>query len=1146
MRDVNRRLPARCWSLFLVHAVLIWMLALIPAAVASEHEALAEVRVGAEQRAALIVEFDQALPRIDAGVVGIDTAPLAAWMDASPLQRLLVELERSAEGGDAQSLWRAAVEHEQAGIARIEGAMDRATTAQGAVERVADAVRRLQALRPAPTTAQLSGLTLGGLEERVQQSQQRMSQLAFELEQKRTLLDRLETQARSQTETIERLRREGSSEFGRPPVEISQDLALTEAHAAWERSRDRRVDARLLAAQLDASTLPVRIDVLRLEVPALHFEAAWQEREHGRLLAHLGERADEELRNLRGEVLRVLEFDPDAAATLVPPPEELLQRIEISATWQARMRSLQQRRADDSALAEDLADALTALRQRLELGGLTDALGRFLQQENRRVRRLSELRPALRDLQRESGQARLRELSLRQELRDVGLVPAATLEEDLTGVWRRLQRDVLQAQVQTNAQLIEHIEQAVVYLALAVREADALERLIQESMLWWPSHLPVGLEWAMGWPALMPALIDPRGWAELRHALIESMVGSPILTLGMVLLLGALMMGARRAPERISALAVRTRHRFTDQMSLTWKALGWTLLRIAPIPVLMIALGLRMRALPDAAYAVEVFSGTLLLTAAVWLVVRGLLRLGGEAGVGRAHLRWPVDSLVRVRRELLWFFPLSLVFMLCIGLSFGHGNELIADLAGRAMLAAFSVLVVVFGWRLSPWIAEVDRDPDRSHRRRRWLRGTLLGVGLLMIVLTLAGYLYTVLILLSRLLISAMVLLTAWLIRRLALRALMLSENRLVLRRMREQRALAASSGGAGVGEGAAVDVPEPHLSVENVNLQTRKLLDMTMVGSLVLALLWVWAQVLPALIWLDGFTLWTRTIVVGDSELISRVSLQDGLLAVFLGVLLTLAARNLPGLVEIVLARSTHMDAAGRYTVTTLLRYVLAVVAVISVFSLLGLRWSELQWMVAALTLGLGFGLQEVVANFVSGIIMLFERPVRVGDTITIGEFSGTVSRIRTRATTIVDWDNREILIPNKMFITERLINWTLTDTMTRVVIPVGVSYDADINEVMTTLDDIARGCPQVLDDPSPQVLFLSLGNSTLNFELRVYVNLLRERNETISMILQRVIAQFRQRGIEIAYPQMDIHVRDMVAPTVPRVEEPEAVPKG
>src|SRR5690606_32090361 len=151
---------------------------------------------------------------------------------------------------------------------------------------------------------------------------------------------------------------------------------------------------------------------------------------------------------------------------------------------------------------------------------------------------------------------------------------------------------------------------------------------------------------------------------------------------------------------------------------------------------------------------------------------------------------------------------------------------------------------------------------------------------------------------------------------------------------------------------------------------------------------------------------LWSRTI--GDSDEPSFISLQDVLLAVGLGALFILGARNLPGLVEIVLARSTRMDGAGRYTVATLLRYTLTVVAVVTVFSRLGLRWSELQWMVAALTLGLGFGLQEVVANFVSGLIMLFERPVRVGDTITIGEYSGTVARIRTRATTIIDWDNR------------------------------------------------------------------------------------------------------------------------------------------
>nr|WP_269208088.1 mechanosensitive ion channel domain-containing protein [Thioalkalivibrio sulfidiphilus] len=183
----------------------------------------------------------------------------------------------------------------------------------------------------------------------------------------------------------------------------------------------------------------------------------------------------------------------------------------------------------------------------------------------------------------------------------------------------------------------------------------------------------------------------------------------------------------------------------------------------------------------------------------------------------------------------------------------------------------------------------------------------------------------------------------------------------------------------------------------------------------------------------------------------------------------------------------------------------------------------------IAALTLGLGFGLQEVVANFVSGIIMLFERPVRVGDTITIGEYSGTVARIRTRATTIVDWDNREIVVPNKNFITERLINWTLSDTMTRIVIPVGVSYDADVDEVMGTLKTIAEESPLVLKEPAPTVLFLKFGDSALSFELRVYVNAMKDRLITISELHRTIIKEFRDKGIEIAYPQMDIHVRDL-----------------
>src|SRR5690606_36429327 len=170
-----------------------------------------------------------------------------------------------------------------------------------------------------------------------------------------------------------------------------------------------------------------------------------------------------------------------------------------------------------------------------------------------------------------------------------------------------------------------------------------------------------------------------------------------------------------------------------------------------------------------------------------------------------------------------------------------------------------------------------------------------------------------------------------------------------------------------------------------------------------------------------------------------------------------------------------------------------------------------------------------EVVANFVSGLIMLFERPVRVGDTITIGEYSGTVAKIRTRATTIIDWDNREIVVPNKNFITERLINWTLSDTMTRIVLPIAVRYDADPELVIDTLTSVARAHPVVLPEPAPTALFLKLGESTLHFELRAYVAQLRDRLQTTSDLHREIVKAFRALDIPIAVPQMDLHIRDV-----------------
>lgn len=559
-----------------------------------------------------------------------------------------------------------------------------------------------------------------------------------------------------------------------------------------------------------------------------------------------------------------------------------------------------------------------------------------------------------------------------------------------------------------------------------------------------------------------------------------------------------------------------------------FQAVGRSLLRVLPVPVLA-STGYRLEQLPEIGPGVEVLAVVLFGAALWWLVGHLFLLFSRKHGVGMAHFQWDPLVVRRLRRHLTWYMPLLLLMAVFLALTFGHQNELLPDVFGRIGLLTITFLSGLFAWQMLAPRTQSEAT-EQQERRRRLVRFALAAFTLALMGLTLAGYLLTVAVLLDRTINTVIVVAAVWLGHSFAARALLLSQSRLVLRRMREQREKAAAlESSSAVGEGAVLDMPEPHLSLENLNQQTRSLLRVTAGAALVLGLLWVWAEILPALTWLERVTLWSRTIAVGDVEILSRVSLQDFLLAIFLGVIFTLAARNLPGLVEILLSRSTHMDASDRYTVTTLLRYVLAVIAVISVFSLLGLRWSELQWMVAALTLGLGLGLQEVVANFVSGIIMLFDRPVRVGDTITIGEYSGTVARIRTRATTIVDWDNREIVVPNKNFITERLINWTLSDTMTRIVIPVGVSYDADVDEVMSTLKTIADESPLVLKEPAPTVLFLKFGDSALSFELRVYVNQMKDRLITISELHRTIIKAFRSKGIEIAYPKMDIHVRDL-----------------
>lgn len=238
--------------------------------------------------------------------------------------------------------------------------------------------------------------------------------------------------------------------------------------------------------------------------------------------------------------------------------------------------------------------------------------------------------------------------------------------------------------------------------------------------------------------------------------------------------------------------------------------------------------------------------------------------------------------------------------------------------------------------------------------------------------------------------------------------------------------------------------------------------------------------------------------------------------------------AGNLPGLLEVLVLSRMNLAQGSAYATTTLLSYTIAGVGFVTTLSTLGVSWDKLQWLVAALSVGLGFGMQEIFANFISGIMILFERPVRIGDTITIGALSGTVSKIRIRATTITDFDRKDIIVPNKTFITGQLINWSLTDTVTRVTLKLGVDYGSDLDLVRSLLLQAARENPRVLKEPEPIVYFLNFGESTLDHELRMHVRDLGDRNPVLDEINRFINREFKKQHINISFRQMEIYLKN------------------
>ena len=231
--------------------------------------------------------------------------------------------------------------------------------------------------------------------------------------------------------------------------------------------------------------------------------------------------------------------------------------------------------------------------------------------------------------------------------------------------------------------------------------------------------------------------------------------------------------------------------------------------------------------------------------------------------------------------------------------------------------------------------------------------------------------------------------------------------------------------------------------------------------------------------------------------------------------------------LVGRVLSRS-RLDRGAQQAIGSITRYVVLLVGLLIILQTVGINLTTLNVVAGAVGIGIGFGLQNIASNFVSGLIILFERPIKIGDRIEVGGIEGQVISVGARSTTVVTNDNIAIIVPNSKVVTENVVNWSYTDATVRFKIPVNVGYGSDVRLVEKLLLEVASENPDVLEDPEPGVRFLAFASSGLNFELRAWSRtLVHRKGKLISSLNFAIHDKFQQHQIEMPYPQLDVHVR-------------------
>ena len=954
--------------------------------------------------------------------------------------------------------------------------------------------------------------------------------------------------ARLRVSQVEEELRAVMSRLSLPPAADEPNI-VHEARRWAEQSAAAALRAEMRLLDQELLSQPVRVLQLqaRLDDAAMHLNHV--QARIGAIQTLLSERRRDDTE----KILAKLDLKSLGEAAAHPLVEQILRESEeLADELQKLSGTIQELTKSNEAATLELEETrqrYQSAQERVQIAGIGQALGQYMAQERRQLPPLSDYRreSQLREVQIADGS--MRNIHFRDRLRDIRDVDRHVetqlepIPDELAQVLRpallqlaESQSGLLQQAISLNSNYVRQLADSEHTHGQLYDVISEYRDFLQEHLMWVRSRDVFGVSDFIALPGQVMEIFSPQRWSNAATVFLDRLTRSP-LQIAVVLLLLLFQWRKRNLRVRLMETSSKVNKPSEDSFASTVKAVALTLLMTLPWPAFTAVTGYELTDSSQANEATRSIGAGLLFIAPMLFILLAFRLLCTSGGVAEGHFRWAADGVKMLRRQLdiLLWAVLVPAFVLIVSREFD--DSAIRSGLSQIMLLVLSGGLTIFLHRLlrphTGMAQALRRRPNTaSVISFPWLWiATATLIPLAVGIMSLAGFMYSAGTLLIKLLNTVWLLLGLAVARELIFRWLLVIKRRLLLREALQRREAAraareASDGAPTTGDEYSDIAENAEEDVASLDADTRKLVNVALVIATLLGVAGIWSSMVPALGIFKDVTMWHYATNVGGLDVLQPVTLIDLLVAGIVVVVTIVAATNIPSLIEIILRQKPTIKPGSRLAFATLARYAIAVVGIGVTLNIVGVNWSKLQWLIAALGVGIGFGLQEIVANFISGLIILIERPIRVGDVVTVGDISGVVSRVQIRATTIRTWDRQELLVPNKEFITGRVLNWSLSDEIVRLHFMVGIAYSSDVEKALQLIEEAAIEHSSVLDDPPPLATFEEFGDNSLNLGLRCFVPTLEIRLQTLTDLHRAINQKFNEAGIVIAFPQRDLHL--------------------